>query len=396
VAVGLLDEDLARAIVFDYALARELRPGAHGFPFMHRPEPTPVTQPDTPVVALLFDGDAQADGSLPYAVLAADHAEIAVIYRGTSDWSVVAKRHPNPGPNFPQQMPMADDAGTIRPSMFQGGGGNGEWIGRFATDQPLSRTTSWLELGGRRLTLVPRKSDLSVRVEELPGASPAAHFLHHRLASTDGLPPPEIDPVIDALVATGAIAGDDPVLDEVQRVWAAGPGVTGRIPPNVRQAMLRQAGAMPGMSAPAWNAADLPLPWSRYDPERDVVGPTGIVPIGAATPVVEGAAAVFYALNSEPDGFSVDTEQYGSGPSHHFAAYAVERAPGFAWWAEDDLGNLYRGSWNGSSGRENSMRGNISYLPALDPNAKTLRLLATVRAHRVVVELSLPNWRAGS
>src|ERR1700753_4184619 len=50
VVVGLLEEERARAIVHDYALARELRPGAHGFAFMHRTDPVPVTQPDTPVV----------------------------------------------------------------------------------------------------------------------------------------------------------------------------------------------------------------------------------------------------------------------------------------------------------------------------------------------------------
>ena len=302
-------------------------------------------------------------------MLTTDRAEIAVTYHGTSDWSVVATRYPNPGSGFPQSMPLADDAGTTHSSMFNGGGGNGEWIGRFATEQPLSMTTRWLELGGRRFTLQPGKPQVSVRVEDLPDASPAANFLRHRVASTDGLPPPEIDPVIDALVETGAIAADDPALGEVQRVWAAAPSVTGRIPRSVRQAMLRQVGAMPALNAPSWNAADLPPPWSRYDPERDVTGPTGIVPIGAATPVVEGAAAVFYALSSEADGFTVDTEQYGGGQSQHFAAYMVDATPEFAWWAEDDLGNLYRGAWNSSSGTANSRRGNISYLPALDPKA---------------------------
>lgn len=293
-------------------------------------------------------------------------------------------------------MPLADDTGTTYPSMFNGGGGNGEWIGRFATDQPLSMTTRWLELGGRRFALQPGKAPASVRVEELPSTSPAADFLLHRQASAEHLPPPENDPVIDALIATGALGEGDPILDELEQIWHAGPAITGRVPHAMRRAMFAQLGAMPPMVAPSLHGSgQLPYPWSNYDPQRIVSGPTGVVPIGAATPVVEGAAAVFYALTSEKDGFNVDTEQYGGSQSHHLAAYTVDASPGFAWWAEDDLGNLYRGSWNSWSGSENSRRGNIYYAPALDPNATRLRLLPTLRSHRVVVELSLPDWRAG-
>lgn len=397
VAVGVLEDDLARAIVHDYALARELRPGAQAFPFMHRADPAPVTQPDTPVVALLFDEDPQADGSLPYAVLTSECAEIAVTYRGTADWSVVAKRYPNPGPSFPQSMPLADDTGLTQPSMFNGGNGNGEWIGRFATTSPLSLTTRWLELGGRRFTLIPPKANVDARVEDLPVTSRAAAFLLHRQASGDHLPPPEGDQVIDALVATGALDERDAILDELSQVWHAGPAVTGQVPPAVRRAMLQQFGGVPPMATPSLQGTgQLPYPWSKYDPQRTVSGPTGVVPIGVATPVVEGAAAVLYALTSDRGGFTVDTEQYGSGTAgRHFAAFAVDPTPGFAWWAEDDLGNLYRGSWGSWSGSGNGRRGHVSYAPALDPKAKRLRLLPTLRTHRIVVEIELPDWRPG-
>jgi len=394
VAVGLLDLDLAGAIVADYALARQLRPGGAGFPFMHQAQPQSISAPDAPVVALLRNEDPQPDGSLPYAVLTTSRAEIAVAYRGTDDWTAVAKTFPNPG-NFPHSLPMADDTGTTCPAMFNGGGGNGEWSGRFVAEQPLSLSTRWLELGGRRLTLLPSNVAPEVRVEQLPATSPAADFLRHRQASSDRLPPPQADPVIEALIATGALDAEDSVLEEITQIWNAGPAVTGGVPHAMRRAMFRQFGGLPAMAAPSLGGGSgrLPPPWSNHDPQRTVSGPTGVVPIGVATPVLEGAAAVFYALTSEADGFAVDTEQFGGGAHHHLATFVVDPTPDFAWWAEDDRGAVYRGQWNGWSGSEGGRRGNIAYSPALDPGATRLRLLPTLRAHRVVVEIALPDWR---
>jgi hypothetical protein len=280
--------------------------------------------------------------------------------------------------------------------MFNGGGGNGEWTGRFVSDQPLSLATRWLELGGLRFMLDRQATPVVATVEELPSTSPAADFLRHRLASADNLAPPETDPVLAALISTGALAGDDPVLDEISQVWNAGPAITGRVPHAMRRHMRQRMGGMPPMTAPSLHGTgQLPYPWSRYDPQRAVKGHSGFVLIGAATPVLEGTAATFYALVSEKDGFTVDTAQFGGPAEHHFANFIVDPTPGFAWWAEDDLGNLYRGSWNGWGGSANSRRGNISYAPALDPNATRLRLLPTLRSHRMVVEIALPDWRAG-
>ncbi|HEX4019153.1 MAG TPA: hypothetical protein VHX15_20625 [Frankiaceae bacterium] len=396
VAVGVLDQDLASSIVFDYSLARRLRPGDHGFPFTFQAQREPVAAPQTPTVARLVNADQRPDETFPYAMLSAQRAEIAVTYRGSDNWPVVAKGFPNPG-NFPHSVPMADDTGTTHQAMFNGGGGNGEWIGRFVSEQPFSLASRWLELGGLRFTLDRQAAPVDVRVEELPSTTPGADFLRHRQASADRLPSPEIDPVIEALIVTGALASDDPVLDEIKQVWNAGPTVTGRVPPAVRRRMLQKFAAMPPVTAPSLSGgAQMPAPWSRYDPQRVVSGPTGTVLIGASSPVIEGAAVTFHALASEVHGFTVDTEQFGGPPDHHFANYVVDPTPGFAWWAEDDLSNLYRGHWSGWSGSGNGRRGDIAYAPALEPMATRLRLLPTLRSHRAVVDVALPDWQAAT
>ncbi len=119
------------------------------------------------------------------------------------------------------------------------------------------------------------------------------------------------------------------------------------------------------------------------------------MPLGVATPVLEGAAAVFRALTSTAEHFTVDTVQVGGETSVQHGGH-VEQIPSFAWWAQDDLGQWYRGDWSGWSGGDEGMTGDVQYSPPLDPRARILRLLPTMPSLRAVVEIVLPVWGAAT
>ena len=101
-----------------------------------------------------------------------------------------------------------------------------------------------------------------------------------------------------------------------------------------------------------------------------------------------------FALTSTAEGFRVDTSEVGGKPSGHFGRQDVDPTPSFAWWARDDLGGTYRGQWQGWGGSENERRGDVFFAPPLDPAARSLQLMPTVRTSRAVIEISLPDWGA--
>ncbi len=392
VAVGILPLEVAASIADDYSLASELRNGNSGFHFSgsRPPRPPPVIAPLAPVVAICERVDPHTDGSIPYAVLGDCSTELAVTYNGSQDWQTVAQRFPNPA-GFPHSLQMTDDTGRSLPANFSGGGGgNGGWVGRFETHGPLSQHTRWLELGGMRLNLA-RVDPPAVTVEQLPRTSAAADFLLHRAAADESAPPPDDDPVITALIATGVLAADDPVLDDLRAIAGLGHLPPG-IPPAMRRRFARALGPtqQPGGAAP--QPPGLPEPWRSLGLTGSGTGPAGLVLLGAATPVLEGTAAVVYALTSDADGFRVDTRELGGQPSGHFGQQKVDPTPSFAWWARDDRGGTYRGQWQGWGGSETERRGDIHFAPPLDPRARSLQLTPTVRTCRAVIDITLPEW----
>jgi hypothetical protein len=404
VAVGLLEPDVAAGVVADYTVAAELR--NHGFGLWPReqvPEEKPTAAPLAPVVQLCRRGDDGPDDTWPYAVLGPSSTEIATVYSGPANWDVVATRFPKPQ-GFPQSLQLEDDTGRVVNAMLQGGSdGRFTWIGRFASDSPLSQQTQWLELGGVRVDLEPAMPAPNVKVESHPPASPtsrAADFLRHRVASTDVMQHQLLrdDPIVVALIETGALAEPDTLLAELEamaNVLRFGPHASGShgvghmlVATAPSMLILHASGTVdgplePDPLPPEWASLKRPVTWS---------GPEAVVPLGVATPVLEGTAAVLIALTSEADRFRIDTIESGGPRDPRFEMQHVDPRPAFAWWAQDDCGGWYLGQWQLAQVDDKGKRGDVTYYPAIDPRARTLTLYPTLRRDRAVIEVALP-WQ---
>lgn len=391
VAVGLLPMAVAVAVVEDYQLAIGLRGDRRAWMMRSQPPTAPVIEaPTAPVVAGCRPASPPADdGSwawdVHHVVFGDSEAVLTVSSTTTPPWERGQRYVPGaPPPGRTPALGIADDSGHLEQAHFSGGGGGDHWSGHYTTTGPLSPTTRWLDFDGRRLDVVRAASRPTVRVEDHGTGTPAERYLRHRLAAgdlrhhVDDRP----DAAVEALVATGLLAAGSPVATEIEAVRAAH-ATSGGLPGLVQHG---RTAPVPSTGSPA-----LPGHWAsvlRAGPAR---GPAGTVPLGVATPIVDGTAAVLRALTSTADEFTVDTVQVGGDTSQRHGDH-VERVPSFAWWAQDDLGQWYRGEWNGWSGGEEGMSGDVLYLPPLDPRARTVRLLPTMPCRRAVVEITLPEW----
>lgn len=423
VAVGILPVAVAVAVVGDYQLAAGLRGDRHSRMMHGQPPATAVTEaPAAPVVAVCrpapvppdtaaggADGAAASWAWDVHHVVFSDSETVLTVSattpppweRDNQQW--VPGRPHHAGRHHPGTLALADDTGHVEQADFSGGGGGDEWSGQYTTATPLSSTTRWLEFDGRRLDLERPSATPTVRIEEHGSGSPAERHLRHRVAAGDvghGEDNGRPDAAVEALLATGVLDAGSAITAELEAVRTA--RGLGAFPHGVLHGVIARGvgvrGAVRRATAPSIavpTPAALPEPWASVLRAGAGRGPEGLVPIGVATPVVEGAAAVFRVLTSTAEHFSVDTHQVGGDTSQRHGDH-VEATPSFAWWAQDDLGQWYRGAWNGWGGGEEGMTGDVQYQPPLDPRARTLRLLATMPSQRAVVEFALPDWGAAT
>jgi hypothetical protein len=377
-----LPRERAESVVEDYGLAQSLR--GQGPPPQFRARRRAARQRAAPPKALAAptvvacnttvdrpDGRAHI-GSV---VFTEDACHIAVRYDGAPSWSGRGGRY-RPGrgtpPPGPPQLAVTDDQGTRADAHFGGGGGQEGWQGRWTTTQALSARTRWLDLSGHRVELGHGSTPTPARVEPLPDEPLAHRYLWHRLAAAEPGPPHD-DNVVEVLIELGVVDRDDPIVDEVGQIASA-----------------LQSGSYGG-SAPR-NAK---RPWKGLLTRRHREdGPTGDVPLAAATPEFDDTVVVVYDMRSEPNGFSIQARVLGQGsgtvgPFH-------DDLPGIplAWWAEDDRGNTYLGHWGGHGGNSGDISGDLNFYPPLDPKARQLRILPTGLTHRAVIEVTLPDWPA--
>jgi hypothetical protein len=356
VAVGAMPLTLAHDVLRDYGLAAQLRgfgiPGAAGAP----PRISLTSPPPTPRVAWGSIDDDHEHG-FRYAVLSDRHAEVAFSHNGSSNWTEVAKHFPKPQ-GFPDWLLLEDDTGGGKQAHRHSEQMGGPWTGRFATYEPLSRNTAYLDIGGRRMVLQeedppPPVSCSEIEIDTLPAA-----YLRHLAATTAGPHFPfvgQASQVAAAFRDCGLIAADNPVIDEIAAITA-----------------LANSGP----------TAATPQRWASLSR-----GPTprraGTRLIGATTPVLEGAAAHLLSLHCSSEAFTVDAWQFGGTPPMSWEW--VHPGPPLAWWAQDDLDGWYLGSSTGFGGWEDNWRMPISFSPPLDVQARRLRLMPTsLRSHAVI------------
>ncbi len=426
-AVGGLPVDVAVAVLDDYTVAAGLRGDGHALHRrLHRsrphrsgpnaPAPVAPIAPVAPKVAGCRPvpspvGSTPAGGGggwaweVHYAVLADDATTMAVSASTPPPWERNRSWHgrgrpaPTWGMGSSGSMDMGDDTGRVEPAHFSGGGGDGSWTGHYSTSVALSASTRWLELDGHRVELIPATPP-PVTVEDHSEGTAAESYLRHALAAADPNRDRRggSDPAVDALLATGALDPGSAVLAEYRAVHADAPTRPARSWQSPTGAvMVSQFGPLPASIPQHGGGAttpDLPECWRSVRRTVTAPAPVGSLPLGVATPLVEGTAAVLLALSSSADGFTVDTIETGGLAADPDGEQVA--SPVFAWWARDDLGQWYLGDWSswGSTGTERS--GEVLYRPPLDPRARTLRLLPTMPTRRAVIDVALPDWTAAS
>jgi hypothetical protein len=372
VAVAALPSDVAATITRDYDLARSLRGDQHMVPWLHgfHPPPRALGRPLAPArVAVSGDTADTSWGSVKveYVMLSEDATvvEVFAIERVAGSISMA------------NAMPLLkDDKGASTQAGFSGGGGPSGYHGQLSGG-PLSPTTAWIELDSGRFELRDVATSVEVALEELEPSTAAERHLWQRLTANhhghmhvdgDGL-----ERTIDALVACGALEPSDRVIREVRAVRTAIESNDVSVPdlPSRWRSVLRRGGAFGPMAFHA-----------NGDDAR-------IVPVGATTPPIDGIYVRIDLLRIESVSFSVVV---AVSPSHAVGMHDWGRAvdeEGLTFWAEDDQGNAYLGTLQGSQGGAEFSQATIQFAPTIDPAAKWIDVMPTATRHRAVVRIPL-------
>lgn len=381
VAIGALRASRARSVIDDYEFAEALR-SEHGmhhrthFAIHRRRRARGAQRPLPPRRVIPCDHKFEtSSGELHVhrVSLAADEAQIAITLRMSSS-NRPGRRSFGP-PNSPPHATIEDDRGTSVTAGFSGGGGD-VWTGHFQA-HGLAKDTAWLVIDGERIELVGEPSPSEVAIEELPEQPLALRYLWHELEARDHWHgESKLDGAIDALLAAGALAGDEPELDEIRGVATAAPRHPG---------MQRHAGpGAAGLLREPWKSALIARP--RSD------GRFLNLALDATTPVFEGFSVAISSVESDREHFGIEVDVAPGLGGHPRFSTALD-APRLGWWAADDRGRHFLGGWNGWHGAEDRTSGTINFAGPIHPRAKQVRIMPTALRTRAVITIPLPDAR---
>jgi hypothetical protein len=272
----------------------------------------------------------------------------------------------------PPAVTVADDQRTaVSLSAFDWSDLDPGWKATFHTNAQLSAVTAWLEIDGGRVELPPPGPPPEVRTEAVPALVNPVEAMLYREALSAPCGSLQDGAAVKALVATGSLLAEDPLLAEVEQVAKA--------------VCKRRA------------VGGLPEPWAsllRRVGKHD--GPVGSLSIGAAVNSGEGWSVRFDSLTSNERDFQVAVA---------VSPAAVLRSPAdnnarleqlctspvaIEWRAEDDIGNSYLAvgerhrHWEGGV-----VGGELSFLSPIAPEAQVLNLIAMGQRERAVVAIPL-------
>lgn len=381
VALGALGSDRAAAINEEYQDALRLRGGGVGHFFLPQLPPEQRTELSVRRIALCaVDFVAGTTPMTLTQVIFTDDA-VALDLSGTEDAgprpTVVWRTHVmGPGRQFgtpphSQVLTVRDDAGTVASASISGSSSSGRgWEAHFKTDVPLAASTSWLEIDGARVDLPPSGPTPQVQIEPIANDRSLCSTLRREIINDLQMHGPNsLEVAITALVDTGALDAEDPLIEETRQISAAISG---------RQLI-----------------SGIPEPWSsllRRSAKND--GPIGRLPIGVAV-VVDDTSIRFDSLCSEQHAFTLalavspGRALLQHGPRPRFDLSPIE------WWAEDDRGNIYLLASGNGGGSERLAEGVVQSLTPLDPSASELRLLPTGQHERAIITISLTGLATG-
>jgi hypothetical protein len=304
---------------------------------------------------------------LSHARLGTEETAIAASYRADprhrrihEDWI----RVPSGWPSGLRSPLLADDRGERASLTFHGSGNDDSWRATLTADPPIAPDTAWLELWGARIACIDDGPTVRTAIEQLDNDDPAHTHLWRCLArSATAFDQALSQATIEALIASGALGGDDPVLEQVEAVRRRLPR---RHEPQTRPTAFR----------------GLPAPWPSLIGRRAKTdGPTGLVLIAVKTPEFSGHRVAVDVLQSGADRFTVTARESPTPePGSPFRGSLEDRE--LIWWARDDRSNHYL------AGRSNDR---LQFTTPLDPLATSLELMPTAVDGRAVISVPL-EW----
>ena len=379
VVAGTIAPDRAWRVIEDYSAATRVRVGERGFPhFGPSARRRQAGRPTARQTLLLKREIPFAGGQLLLRDLTISTQGGTLRFRWRRDEPGSASRRRmlfgRPG-SFPwgsAAPTIVDDRGhQLAARSGSGGGSDTEWDGKLELRGTIASDTRWLEIDHARIDLDPRTAPWEARIEPLEDQDPVQRFLWRRLAAAE---PPfgrtaDLEPAIEALLAAGALDGDDHLVRDLRAVAARMTDHPRRRPP------APQRGGGRG----------LPEPWrSLLARTGRADGPSRTLIVGALTPQFDGIQLAAHSITSDPQGFEIEFEVAPNVLNDR----SLGELP-VAFWARDDRGNHYLGSPNGWGGDDNRAEGTLRFWPVLDPRATRLDLLVHADTQRAVVSVSL-------
>lgn len=229
-----------------------------------------------------------------------------------------------------------------------------------------------------RSTGAGRDTDAKVTVEPLPARAAGEHLL---------------TAVADTLLGGGSMVGMAATsiaagLSEVESALRAVRALPAdsAIAAHLAALCQRRSIDVRGDLAHRARAAGLPSPWASVlsrSQHRD--GRTGVVPLAAVLPELDGARFVLAGLSSWERQLSVPFAAWGWSPRPRVFR---PRQP-FSWWARDDAGHWYIGRTGPFHSMARTFQ--VEFTPPLHPDARSLDIILTGSAARVTVSVPL-RW----
>ena len=380
-AVDAIDDDLAKSVIADQAIALEIRQRVFGGRFhnMARPAIAPPAGQFLAVgiakrVGLEVEGDP-VEITLLGLVIGPDRAVLTITarrQRATED-------DDDDGFWFLQEVTAVDNLGGRYRFGLSGGGDDEVWTGQLHLHPVPRGGVRWLDL-----TLGPGTPPVRIDLDQVTGPEPAIEPLPRselaeryldkaaeELLAGRQWQARRLSGGVQALLGAALIAPDD---DAIARLATLARRLGVSLPPGL----------------PDGPDSDLPERWlSVLGTTGAKDGPTGIAVAAAVLPELDGTRWTITGLRSTAESAELQVLGWGgdSEPSHH-----RYRTPSkFSWWARDNTGrwhvaNMSGGSWSGMHSDFT-----LALTPALHPAATSIDVVLTGKSGRVTVTLPL-DW----
>lgn len=369
--------------------------GFRGHPMRRRP--TATSAPPGPPRAIPVGAAATGEiEGVPvrfyFGVLIFDHSGATLTVRTRFPVELEEQDHGHTDPVFDalSAISAVDDRGATYRTAFSGGGGGGEWNGRFHLSPTPSVGVRWLDM------TVPGASAVRIRLDATPG---------DLQITTEPVTTSRTDRFLDAQIiqllcreATGLDWESDDDRDEQPRFRVVSHLLAAGLLRTESPSLRRLATAAGRLDTPlpeplaAIEPSELPADWlSLLSRTNCTDGPTGAIPIAVALPEVDGVQCVIVELDSDPESATMQVHARGWPEPRQ----ALRMRSDQIWWsARDDLGGGYLVAESGSSWGNGEADLDLEISPAINPQARVLDIILTGITTQVTVSVPL-DWQEG-